>query len=139
MRCEVAREALSARVDGERETVPSARVDEHVAGCADCAQWYQALQRFTIPEIGEPLRVVRGNEGPDLVEMMIAAHADTAAPPTRGSESSSRTWWLMAGGAAFASGALAVSMVVTHGSVVTICLFVAAMLVTVGLTVRARR
>lgn len=41
--CEVAREALSARVDGEHEPVPSARVDEHVAGCADCRAWHDAM------------------------------------------------------------------------------------------------
>lgn len=38
--CVVAREALSARLDGEREPVPSARVDEHLRGCRDCAAWY---------------------------------------------------------------------------------------------------
>ncbi len=38
--CVVAREALSARLDGEREPVPSARVDEHLRDCPDCAAWY---------------------------------------------------------------------------------------------------
>jgi predicted anti-sigma-YlaC factor YlaD len=38
--CEVAREALSARLDGEREPVPSARVDEHLDECADCRGWF---------------------------------------------------------------------------------------------------
>ena len=37
--CEVAREALSARIDGEREPVPAARVDEHLAECGDCRAW----------------------------------------------------------------------------------------------------
>jgi predicted anti-sigma-YlaC factor YlaD len=37
--CEVAREALSARIDGEREPVPAARVDEHLDGCAECRSW----------------------------------------------------------------------------------------------------
>jgi predicted anti-sigma-YlaC factor YlaD len=37
--CEVAREALSARLDGEREPVPSARVDEHLDECAECRAW----------------------------------------------------------------------------------------------------
>jgi predicted anti-sigma-YlaC factor YlaD len=41
--CEVAREALSARMDGEREPVPAARVDEHLAGCADCRGWYDEV------------------------------------------------------------------------------------------------
>ncbi|WP_166905503.1 DUF2275 domain-containing protein [Mycobacterium sp. DL440] len=49
MDCVVAREALSARLDGEREPVPSARVDEHVRDCPECTTWYdragvQALQ-----------------------------------------------------------------------------------------------
>ncbi|OBK19676.1 zf-HC2 domain-containing protein [Mycobacterium asiaticum] len=39
MDCEVAREALSARLDGEREPVPSSRVDEHLAECALCRDW----------------------------------------------------------------------------------------------------
>lgn len=38
--CVVAREALSARLDGEREPVPSARVDEHLRDCQECANWY---------------------------------------------------------------------------------------------------
>ncbi|MFV0496289.1 zf-HC2 domain-containing protein [Mycobacterium sp.] len=41
MYCEVAREALSARIDGEREPVPAARVDEHLEGCAACRDWYE--------------------------------------------------------------------------------------------------
>jgi predicted anti-sigma-YlaC factor YlaD len=39
MDCDVAREALSARIDGEREQIPAARVDEHLAGCGSCRQW----------------------------------------------------------------------------------------------------
>lgn len=38
--CEVAREALSARIDGEHEPVPAARVDEHLDHCADCRVWF---------------------------------------------------------------------------------------------------
>lgn len=41
----MAREALSARIDGEREPVPAARVDEHLELCADCAAW---LEHVTI-------------------------------------------------------------------------------------------
>jgi predicted anti-sigma-YlaC factor YlaD len=44
--CDVAQEALSARIDGEREPVPAARVDEHLATCADCSGWYaQAVEQ----------------------------------------------------------------------------------------------
>ena len=39
MDCDTAREALSARIDGEREPIPAVRVDEHLAGCAPCRQW----------------------------------------------------------------------------------------------------
>lgn len=42
--CEVAREALSARLDGEREPVPAARVDEHLDGCAECRLWFDQVQ-----------------------------------------------------------------------------------------------
>lgn len=45
MDCEVAREALSARMDGEREPVPSARVDEHLAACRLCAEWYRVARQ----------------------------------------------------------------------------------------------
>ena len=37
----MAREALSARIDGEREPVPAARVDEHLDRCADCRSWLE--------------------------------------------------------------------------------------------------
>lgn len=37
----MAREALSARLDGEREAVPSTRVDEHLSACRSCANWYR--------------------------------------------------------------------------------------------------
>ncbi|MCF3938816.1 zf-HC2 domain-containing protein [Gordonia tangerina] len=47
MRCEVAREALSARLDGEYEGVPSERVDEHVAQCPGCRSWLVAATRHS--------------------------------------------------------------------------------------------
>ncbi|BBY66202.1 zf-HC2 domain-containing protein [Mycolicibacterium helvum] len=46
MDCTVAQEALSARIDGEREPVPAARVDEHLATCDSCTAWYsQAVEQ----------------------------------------------------------------------------------------------
>lgn len=42
MDCGIAREALSARIDGEREPVPAARVDEHLTGCESCRDWQAA-------------------------------------------------------------------------------------------------
>lgn len=44
MDCEVAREALSARLDGEREPVPSARVDQHLDDCSACRDWFERVQ-----------------------------------------------------------------------------------------------
>jgi predicted anti-sigma-YlaC factor YlaD len=47
MDCDTAREALSARIDGEREPIPAARVDEHLAACEPCRQWQAAAVEQT--------------------------------------------------------------------------------------------
>jgi predicted anti-sigma-YlaC factor YlaD len=47
MDCDTAREALSARIDGEREPIPAARVDEHLAGCEPCREWQAAAVAHT--------------------------------------------------------------------------------------------
>lgn len=47
MDCDIAREALSARIDGEREPIPAARVDEHLAGCEPCRDWQAAAVEQT--------------------------------------------------------------------------------------------
>lgn len=47
MDCAIAREALSARIDGEREPVPTAQVDEHLSGCAPCRDWQAAAIKQT--------------------------------------------------------------------------------------------
>ena len=39
----MAREALSARIDGEALPVPAARVDEHLEQCADCRAWLDGV------------------------------------------------------------------------------------------------
>lgn len=59
--CDVAREALSARLDGEREPVPSARVDEHVASCPHCRAWYADTRAWTLR-----FRSLTGRSGPNL-------------------------------------------------------------------------
>lgn len=49
MRCEIFREALSARIDGEPEPLRPGEVDRHLETCADCRAWYsgaQDLRRF---------------------------------------------------------------------------------------------
>jgi predicted anti-sigma-YlaC factor YlaD len=45
MNCDTAREALSARIDGEREPIPAARVDEHLTGCEPCREWQAAVEQ----------------------------------------------------------------------------------------------
>lgn len=67
MDCEVAREALSARIDGEREPVPAERVDEHLGQCADCRDWFDradvhatALRRLATQPVSVPA-VPRGS------------------------------------------------------------------------------
>lgn len=37
---------MSARLDGEREPVPSARVDEHLRSCPQCRTWYDTATRL---------------------------------------------------------------------------------------------
>ncbi len=48
--CEQVREQLSARLDGEEDEADRARralVDTHVAGCAECAQWWDRVRMVT--------------------------------------------------------------------------------------------
>ncbi|GAA5086749.1 zf-HC2 domain-containing protein [Nocardia iowensis] len=90
--CKVCRTALSARIDGERETVPAARVDEHLEQCAECCSWYVAAV--------ETSKRLRGasSYAPDLTEAIFAA-ADLERPqPSRRARlrtalPSSRTAW----------------------------------------------
>ncbi|WP_041781831.1 zf-HC2 domain-containing protein [Mycolicibacterium chubuense] len=60
MNCEVAREALSARIDGEREPVPAARVDEHLANCPQCRTWLEqaTMQSATLKRLAQPPTVL---------------------------------------------------------------------------------
>jgi predicted anti-sigma-YlaC factor YlaD len=68
MQCDVAREALSARIDGEREPVPAARVDEHLQTCPDCRSWY-----IFADEQARTLRIREGGPGRDRSEEILAA------------------------------------------------------------------
>lgn len=72
MRCEVARESLSARIDGERESVPAARVDEHLAHCPGCERWYATARgmNFAAADLAPDLSTTileasRSSQGPD--------------------------------------------------------------------------
>lgn len=77
MDCEQVREALSARLDGERLTVASARLDSHLAGCLDCAAWLRRADELTLAVRQQRI------EAPDLTAAVLAAVAAEAAATRR--------------------------------------------------------
>ena len=96
MRCEVAREALSARLDGERPHVLAQHVDAHLESCRGCRAWLigAAVQTRRLASI-EP------GEGPDLVQKIMASF-DQQSPAYHRSmrwlRSRYRRWGLIAVG-----------------------------------------
>lgn len=81
MDCDIAREALSARIDGEREPVPAPRVDEHLATCEPCRDWYAAAVDQT-----QLLRRLAGRS-------QVAAVATPDQPPRHRSTPGSAALW----------------------------------------------
>lgn len=77
MECNVCREALSARIDGERELVASEQVDNHRADCAECSSWYE-----TALDLSRRLRVRTVQVGPDF-SAAILDRVDSAQPVSR--------------------------------------------------------
>src|SRR5246127_1759935 len=71
MRCDVAREALSARLDGERPEVLAQQVDAHLESCRSCRAWLigAAVQTRRLASI-DP------GETPDLVDKILASAAE---------------------------------------------------------------
>jgi RNA polymerase sigma-70 factor (ECF subfamily) len=96
MRCNVAREALSARLDGERPQVLAQQVDAHLESCRSCRTWLigAAVQSRRLSSI-EP------GEGPDLVDKIMAS-LDQQSPAHHRSmrwlRSRYRRWGLIAVG-----------------------------------------
>ncbi|HEX7662616.1 MAG TPA: zf-HC2 domain-containing protein [Pseudonocardiaceae bacterium] len=66
--CQVCREALSARLDGEAEPVDPARADRHLRGCSDCRAWREDSVMLT-----RLLRVRPAVDTPDLTTRVLAA------------------------------------------------------------------
>jgi RNA polymerase sigma-70 factor, ECF subfamily len=97
MRCDVAREALSARLDGERPQVLPQQVDAHLESCSRCRNWLigAAVQSRRLAS------VTPGN-GPDLVEKIMASIGEQATGRHRWMRtlrSHYRRWGLIAVGA----------------------------------------
>lgn len=67
VRCEVAREALSARLDGEPQPVLAQRVDAHLQACRSCRDWLvgAAVQTRRMATAGT-------GRGPDLTDQIMA-------------------------------------------------------------------
>jgi predicted anti-sigma-YlaC factor YlaD len=67
MKCDTAREALSARIDGEQEPAPAAAVDHHQMNCASCQNWYMAARGLHRSMVVAPAPAI-----PDLTEAILA-------------------------------------------------------------------
>jgi predicted anti-sigma-YlaC factor YlaD len=76
--CEMCREALSARLDGEQEPASPAAVDEHLSRCPACRRWEAEATKLT-----RALRVRPVVETPDLVAAVLSA---VQAMPTSGKD-----------------------------------------------------
>jgi predicted anti-sigma-YlaC factor YlaD len=94
MRCDVARLALSARLDGEDPPVPDGDVNEHVGSCAACRAWLAGAQRVTRAVRVQPVEV------PDLtVPILAAVQAEgllAGVPKRRAGWAAGRLAWALA-------------------------------------------
>jgi RNA polymerase sigma-70 factor, ECF subfamily len=68
MRCDVAREALSARLDGERPQVLAQQVDAHLESCRSCRAWLIDVAVQT-----RRLASIESGEAPDLADKILAS------------------------------------------------------------------
>lgn len=85
MRCDAAREALSARLDGERPQALAQQVDAHLESCRRCRSWLigAAVQTRRMASV-EP------GDGPDLVAKIMASIGEESSGRQR------RMRWLRA-------------------------------------------
>jgi RNA polymerase sigma-70 factor, ECF subfamily len=67
MRCDVAREALSARLDGERPQVLAQQVDAHLESCRGCRTWLIGAAAQT-----RRFASIAPGDGPDMVDRIMA-------------------------------------------------------------------
>lgn len=79
MRCDHARELLSARLDGELSPIDDQSLDTHVAGCSGCAGHVRRLET-----VHARMRVRPAEAVPDLTEPILAtALASRRSPAQR--------------------------------------------------------
>lgn len=64
----MARESLSARLDGEAGEVPAARLDEHLAQCPACRRWSAEAA-----ELARRTRLAPAPPVPDLTDHILAS------------------------------------------------------------------
>ncbi|MBL7487523.1 zf-HC2 domain-containing protein [Frankia sp. AgB1.9] len=75
MDCNLCREALSARIDGEVEHADPAAVEEHLRGCASCLAWQDRAVSLT-----RSLRLGPAVATPDFTTAILDAHAQLPQP-----------------------------------------------------------
>jgi predicted anti-sigma-YlaC factor YlaD len=78
MRCDLAHEALSARLDGELGELEDAALDHHLETCTGCRAHARALAG-----LHRSLRVREAEPVPDLTRQIMAATADQLPSPHR--------------------------------------------------------
>ncbi|MCM6772494.1 zf-HC2 domain-containing protein [Nocardia sp. CDC159] len=107
--CDVCREALSARIDGEPEPVPSAQVDRHLEECRACTDWYAAAGATT-----RTLRMRAAPVTPDLTDQILARAEFVGVTPRRRGLSTSALRMILLGIGAVQC-ALGLAQLVGHG------------------------
>jgi predicted anti-sigma-YlaC factor YlaD len=76
MNCDICREAISARLDGETPGAPDDLIDTHLRSCAGCQNWATAAG-----ELHRATRVRAAEWGPDLTAPILARIDAEDKPP----------------------------------------------------------
>lgn len=83
--CHAAREAISARIDGEDPGVAETTLDRHLAACGACRTWEEAAidvgrrlrvqPAATVPDLTDRILTATGSPGPGIRRGLLAAVA----------------------------------------------------------------
>lgn len=109
MDCDKAREAISARIDGEDSNVPAAELAAHLSGCAACRAWEQRAHAVT-----RRARLGGAFLDHDLTERVLAAvpPAPARRPRSLARRPRSLAWQAALGAVAVAQLAMTVPLLV---------------------------